>query len=182
MKAALTGVDDDLGFFLLLHFCGFFGGGAHREHGLVMFVLVIRLVGLVGGLHAAIVLAFTKNWDGLGRRNQKFVRTVGVCTGFPALGQGEQLHFFVAFGLDHPREKLQDFWLGGRVDPALDLGSSGMGHLENKAQLSRVARIARTQILDVFMKLKSHWIARQLVVSLMPEPVRCRLASWVAAQ
>ena len=138
-----------------------------------MFVLVIQLVGLVGGLHAAIVFAFAKNWDGLGGRNQKFVR---------AVGQGEQLHFFVAFGLDHPGEKLQDFWLGGgRLDPALDLGPSGMGHLENKAQLSRVARIARTQILDVFMKLKSHWIARQLVVSLMPEPVRCRLAAWVAA-
>ena len=147
-----------------------------------MFVLVIWLIGLVGGLHAAIVHAFTKNWDGLGRRNQKFVRTVGVCTGFPALGQGEQLHFFVAFGLDHPGEKLQDFWLEGRVDPALDLGPSGMGHLENKAQLSRVARIARTQILDVFMKLKSDWIARQLVVSLMPEPIRCRLNAWVTAQ
>ena len=61
MKAALTGVDDGLGFFLLLHLCALFGGSTHREQQLVMFVLVIRLVGLLGGLHAAIVLAFTKN-------------------------------------------------------------------------------------------------------------------------
>ena len=86
--------------------------------------------------------------------------TVCVRAGFPALGQGEQLNFLVAFALNHPGEKLQDCWLGGRVDPTLDLGPGGMGNLENKAQLSRVTRVALTHILEIFMKFKCHWVVR----------------------
>ena len=88
------------------------------------------------------------------------MRTVCVPAGFPSLGQGKQLHFFVALALGHPGEKLQDFWLGGRVDPTLDLGPGGMGYLENKAKLSRVTRVALTHILEIFMKFKCHWVVR----------------------
>jgi hypothetical protein len=87
------------------------------------------------------------------------VRTVCVWAGFPTLGQGKQLNFLVVFALNHPGEKLQDCWFGGRVDPTLDLGPGGMWKLKNNAQLSRVARVAHTHILEVFMKFKCHWIS-----------------------